>query len=308
MAEDVLPQQSGRVPSGGGSPPFVAALDGSPHEDAVATWAAAAAQRHGVRLDLVHVVEVGVTLTPYDVLAGEVPWYGEELGASARAHLEEVASAVRARHPGLEVRVLTPVGSPAAVLVGLSAGATVVVGASGHGLVERLVLGSTALAVVAHGHGTVAVVPGPLPPVEPHRVVVGADGSEAGARAVAHAVAEAATVGGSVTVVTAWTVEVEDGVVVTEPGTERWRRVEDRLVESSRAALAAAHEQHPEVPVEVVARNGRPATALLDVAGEVDAALVVVGRRGRGGFAGLLMGSVSRTVAQRSSTPVAVVH
>ena len=119
------------------------------------------------------------------------------------------------------------------MLVGLSESATVVVGASGHSRVERLVLGSTALAVAAHGHGAVVVVPGPLPPVEPHRVVVGGDGSAAGARALAHAVAEAATVGGQVTVVTAWTVEVEDGVVVTEPGAERWQRVEERLVEAS---------------------------------------------------------------------------
>ncbi len=114
--------------------------------------------------------------------------------------------------------------------------------------------------------------------------------------------------GGGVTVVTAWTVEVEDGVVVTEPGTERWQRVHDRLVASSRTALAAAREAHPDVPVDVVVRNGRPATALLDVAREVGADLVVVGRRGRGGFAGLLMGSVSRTVAQRATSPVAVVH
>ncbi len=308
MADDVLSRQSGQAPEGPGPRRVVAALDGSSHEDAVATWAAATAARRGVGLDLVHVIEVGVTLTPYDMLAGEVPWYGEELETAARAHLEEVASRVRDRHPDLDVRVLTPVGSPTAVLVGLSERATVVVGAAAHDRLERLVLGSTALAVVAHGRGTVVVVPELLPPVEPRRVVVGVDGSEPGARALAHAVDEASTVGGSVTVVTAWTVEVEDGVVVTEPGTERWQRVQDRLVDSSRSALAAAREAHPDVPVDVVVRNGRPATAVLDVAREVGADLLVVGRRGRGGFAELLMGSVSRTVAQRASTPVAVVH
>ena len=99
MADDVLSRQSGRAPEGADPEPVVAALDGSSHEDAVAAWAAATAVRRGVRLDLVHVIEVGVTLTPYDMLAGEVPWYGEELEAAARAHLEEVAARVQGGIP-----------------------------------------------------------------------------------------------------------------------------------------------------------------------------------------------------------------
>ncbi|QIM20138.1 universal stress protein [Phycicoccus sp. HDW14] len=308
MAENELSRQSGQPREGTGPRPVVAALDGSSHEDAVLAWAAALAVREGVRLDLVHVVELGIAMTPYSVFAAETPWYGEQLETDARARLEVAAGRLTARHPGLEVRVHVPFGSPSAVLVGLSERATVVVGASAHDRLERLVLGSVALAVVAHGHGTVVVVPESLPPVEPHRVVVGADGSEAGARAVAYAVAQAASVGGRVTAVTAWTVEIEDGVVVTEPGSDRWSRTESRLVGSARAALAGAHAAHPEVPFEVVVRHGKPAAALLEVARQEEADLLVVGRRGRGGFAGLLMGSVSRAVAQRAPVPVAVVH
>ncbi|MGG5259632.1 universal stress protein [Phycicoccus avicenniae] len=307
MAEDVLPRHEAHPLEGTDPAPVVAALDGSSHEDAVVAWAAATAVRRGARLDLVHVIELGIALTPFSVFAAEAPWYGEQLMTSARTRLDALAGRLRARHPGLEVAVHASHGSPAAVLVGLSERATVVVGTSSHDRLERLVMGSTALAVVAHGHGTVVVVPESLPPVEPHRVVVGADGSEAGARAVAHAVQEAASVGGRVSAVTAWTVEVEDGVVVSEPGSERWGRVEARLAAATRDALAAAHAARPEVPVDVVVRHGKPATVLLEVAREADADLLVVGRRGRTGIGGLLMGSVSRSVAMRTSVPLAVI-
>lgn len=288
-------------------PAVVAALDGSPHEDAVIAWAAAAAARQHARLELVHVVEVAVSLTSYDMLVSEAPRFGEQLESAARGRLDVLALGVRDRYEGLDVTVHTPVGSPPAVLVAMSERATVVVGAVSQSRLHRLVLGSTALAVAAHARGTVVVVPEATPPVEPHRVVVGADGSEGSARAVAHAVAEAATVGGAVTVVTAWTVEVDEGIVVTEPG-PRSERVEQRLRESTLAARKHARAEHPDVPIEVVVRQGRAADSLLAVAAEKDADLVVVGSRGRGGFAGLLLGSVSRTVVQQAKCPVSIVR
>ena len=49
-----------------------------------------------------------------------------------------------------------------------------------------------------------------------------------------------------------------------------------------------------------------PAKALIDAAAEAD--LVVVGSRGHGGFAALMLGSVSRTVLQHSPRPVAVIR
>jgi nucleotide-binding universal stress UspA family protein len=54
-------------------------------------------------------------------------------------------------------------------------------------------------------------------------------------------------------------------------------------------------------------REGNPVTALLDVADELDADLVVVGSRGAGGFPGLLLGSTSAQVAQHARTPVVIV-
>ena len=59
------------------------------------------------------------------------------------------------------------------------------------------------------------------------------------------------------------------------------------------------------VPVSVHTVRGHPARVLLD--GAQDAELLVVGSRGRGGFAGVLLGSVSQRVAQHAPCPVVIV-
>lgn len=304
--EVVTPQRAGSTDRG--VKRVVAALDGSGQEAGVLAVATALAVRRSLPLDLVHVVDPGFSITPYDLLLGADPSFVHRLERSSRARLDEYAQTVRRDHPELRVETRTPWGPPSATLVARSEDAVVVVGAPTRDRVERVLLGSTAQTVVAHARGTVLVVPGDSPPVEPRHVVVGVDGSAPSARAVDYAVDEAARVGGRVTVVTAWTVEVEDGVVVTEPGTPRWQRVEDRLRRDAEPCLAGARAAHPQVPVDVVVRNRPPAAALLEVADDAGADLVVVGSRGRGGFVGLMLGSVSRAVAQRSDRPVAVVR
>ena len=75
----------------------------------------------------------------------------------------------------------------------------------------------------------------------------------------------------------------------------------DRAVD---AALDAAETPSPRVERLVV--QGDAARALLDVSSGAD--LVVVGSRGRGGFTGLLLGSVSQQCATHARCPVVVVH
>jgi nucleotide-binding universal stress UspA family protein len=58
--------------------------------------------------------------------------------------------------------------------------------------------------------------------------------------------------------------------------------------------------------IETIAVRGSPATALLDIARGAD--LLVVGNRGRGGFRGLLLGSVSEVCVHHATCPVAVVR
>ena len=71
-------------------------------------------------------------------------------------------------------------------------------------------------------------------------------------------------------------------------------------------AVAAVKQAQPAVECEGKAVEGQPAASLLEEA--ADASLIVVRNRGLGGFASLLVGSVSQQVVHHASCPVVVVR
>ncbi|MDG4858264.1 universal stress protein, partial [Streptomyces sp. T-3] len=75
------------------------------------------------------------------------------------------------------------------------------------------------------------------------------------------------------------------------------------VLDDARARLGAGR---PTVPIETDLAREDPAEAILSAAAGAD--LVVVGTRGRGGFAGLLLGSASRKIAAHMDRPVVVVR
>jgi nucleotide-binding universal stress UspA family protein len=168
-----------------------------------------------------------------------------------------------------------------------------------------VLLGTTSLDTAMHAACPVVVV-GEEPGDVSRPVVVGVDGSDHSLRAAAVAGDEASRRGVGLVVVTTWWLEVVDGIVVTEEGSPEWQRVEARYRAMVDQALAPVRQQHPDLPIDVDVRNGRPLDALLERSRE--AGLVVVGSRGRGGFAGMALGSVSHKVLQRSLVPVAIVR
>ncbi len=83
-----------------------------------------------------------------------------------------------------------------------------------------------------------------------------------------------------------------------------WGVAEPRAHEALAERLAGWQERYPDVRVRRVVVFDRPAHHLLEQA--ETAQLVVVGSHGRGGFAGMLLGSVSTAVVHAASTPVIV--
>jgi nucleotide-binding universal stress UspA family protein len=139
------------------------------------------------------------------------------------------------------------------------------------------------------------------------RIVVGVDGSEPSKAALAWAADEARLRSDHVLAVLAWTPPMIAAgpwpgmVPIPAPADDE---------QDAKAALAElvddVLDHIPKVEVEQRVVHGPPAQALIDAAR--DAQLLVVGSRGHGGFAGLLLGSVSQQCAQHAACPVVIVR
>ena len=139
-------------------------------------------------------------------------------------------------------------------------------------------------------------------------IVVGVDGSEGGAAALEFAAGEAALRHARLRIVTAWELPVSglgaDFAPPMDAGTLDAFRIRAEQVADD--GLAIAKKLQPSLEVEALAAVGQPADVLLEQSS--DAHLIVVGRRGFGGFKSLLLGSVSQQVVHYATCPVVVVN
>lgn len=135
-------------------------------------------------------------------------------------------------------------------------------------------------------------------------IVVGVDGSSGSGAALRFAVEEARLRNAALRVVTSWHVPAlaySGGFAVPIDPHEYEELAKAAAVE----ALAALEKETAGVDVECLAKEGQAAKVLLEEAQGAD--LLVVGSRGHGGFAGLLLGSVSQQVAHHAPCPVVIV-
>jgi nucleotide-binding universal stress UspA family protein len=132
---------------------IVVGVDGSPDAARALEWAIDEAKRRGMKVLLVHGVEVGaVAASPYG--GGSVL---EQLEDSGRVLLGEAMEAVKAA--GLPVDCRMEIGSGAHALIEASRGAELlVVGSRGHGGFVGMLLGSVSNACTHHAHCPVVVI------------------------------------------------------------------------------------------------------------------------------------------------------
>ena len=299
-------------------PVLVGVAEGGGH--AALHWAADEAERRGVSLRILHAYSAEASYPwgyGYPLPAGVLHNAEEVARGNAMSVLQDAANHVRDHYPSLEFSTTLARMSAAASLVAASAeSSTLVVGRREHRHPRLAALGSVSLAVAAHAECPVIVIP-PAAHREAGRtdgdraaagpaggqIVVGVEDSPACLDAVGFAFAQAAARGLALTAVHAWWVDptvlaMSEGALWTELGSD-----EPVVVDTLLAPWAT---RYPQVPVKRLMVRELPGEAL--VAAGAGAELLVVGSRGRGGFANLLLGSVSRDVLQHATCPVAVVR
>ncbi|MEU1283521.1 universal stress protein [Kitasatospora sp. NPDC005856] len=144
-------------------------------------------------------------------------------------------------------------------------------------------------------------------PEEKGRIVVGVDGSESSERALRWAVRQAELTGGEVVAVIAWEYPTYHGARGWfPPGVTDEAALESRARQEADRAVRQAVGEDPPVEVRTEARYGSPAGSLVEAARGAD--LLVVGSRGLGGFAGMLIGSVAQHCTRHATVPVVVVR
>jgi nucleotide-binding universal stress UspA family protein len=251
------------------------------------------------------------------VWIGDVPGLGynplaspEDSGRLAQELAEEELAKALSRRPAVAQVRATAVGRegrPGVVLTTESAAADlVVVGRHGHGVVSRVLLGSTTSYLLHHARCPVMVVPETVGPVDAvGTVVAGVDGSAGGRAALRWAAAEARRRSWPLVALHSW-------LLTSLPGRAPMQYVPDLAEYETEARewlekeLATVLPDRTGLDLRVELSHGSAAWGLLDHTGPED--LLVLGSRGRGGFTGLLLGSVAAQCTEHASGSVVVVR
>ncbi len=136
-------------------------------------------------------------------------------------------------------------------------------------------------------------------------IVVGVDGSETSLEALRWARDECRRRDCALRVVTCWTYPVLIGMAAAQaPISGAELELDARAVGEAAVEKVLGSDQDVQVGTDVL--EGPPSLKLLEY--DHTAEMIVIGSRGRGGFAGLLLGSVSQHLAEHARCPVLVVH
>ncbi|ORA69127.1 universal stress protein [Mycolicibacterium elephantis] len=281
---------------------IVVGVDGSPASKVAVDWAAREADMRNTALTLVHVLPAA-RFWPEVATPSRIEQLYQSQAQRWLREATTVAEKAMTAPGRIDTRLLDGAVLPS--LVDLSKEAQlIVVGCRGQGAIARRLMGSISRGLVQRAHCPVAVLHDEDPlmscPVARAPVVVGIDGSPASELAAEIAFDEASRRGVELVAVHAWM----DDTTFELPADE-WSATGKGMAEQTLTQqLTRWRQRYPEVPVRQVVVRDQPARQLVKQAD--DAQLVVVGSHGRGGFAGMLLGSVAAAVAESARMPVIV--
>jgi nucleotide-binding universal stress UspA family protein len=284
---------------------IIVAVDGSPESDAAVSWAVHEASTRHENITLMHLVQPVAVNWPVSPERATVKEWQEENARRVIEHARDgLSAALDQQHPA-DFRTEVLHAHPVDALVDASTDARmIVVGSHGRGAFGRLLMGSVSRGVVEHAHCPVAVIhldDACAPADRNAPVLLGVDGSPASEAATEWAFDEASRRGVELIALHAWS----DIAVFPILGMD-WRTYQGQGEEVLAERLAGWQERYPDVRISRRLVCDTPARWLLEESQNTQ--LVVLGSHGRGGFAGMRIGSVSAAVAQSAKVPVIVVR
>ncbi|WP_030914262.1 universal stress protein [Streptosporangium amethystogenes] len=273
-------------------------VDGSQAALEAVSWAVREAGLRDTGLRVVHVMVAWPLEMTEDAPYADV---GRWMRDGATSMVTDALNRAREEDSRVKVESSLLPGDPRGVLIKAAQDADLlVVGSHGRDGFSGMLLGSVALGVAGHAVCPVAVIRR-MPARSGGEVVVGVDGSVAGVSAIEFAFAEASLRGADLRAVHAWNQPVVGGGTFAPAPAEETAEGERRLLAE---ALAGWSERYPDVRVTEQVEQGHPVDVLKNASAQAD--LLVVGSRGRGDLAGLLLGSVSHSLLQHAVCPLVV--
>lgn len=279
-------------------------VDGSAASHAAVAWATHEAVIRELPITVMHAISPVVVGWPVGQMYADMTEWQQENGQDVVDDALKTLSANLGESTPPEIHTQMVYSGVLPALIEASKDASmIVVGNQGMGALGRLLLGSVTTGLIHHARCPVAVIHTDegAAPDSGAPVLLGIDGSPASEAATALAFDEASRRGVGLVALHAWS----DVGVFPMLGMD-WRDSEAKGEEVLAERLAGYQERYPDVRVKRLLFCDKPSRWLLQES--EGAQLVVVGSHGRGGFRGMLLGSVSSAVAQSAKVPVIVVR
>jgi nucleotide-binding universal stress UspA family protein len=279
------------------------ATDGSQHSEGAIREAIRLAKKCSSSLTALSVID---TNPEFDALAPQIM---EKKAKEARQNLDAVRD--RAKKEGVLCDIAVREGEDSYKDIVDEAvkrkSTMIIMGRRGRTGLKRLIMGSVTARVIGHAHCNVLVVP-TAAQLEFKNIVIATDGSKYSVAAASEAIGIAKRNRSKLTVIADVPAELAAPTDI-ELAVEQRELIADQELQVAEKNAKAVKEaaQKEGVDVQAFVMSGKPADAIIEIARDKVADLIVLGSHGRTGIERLLMGGVTERVIVLASCPVLVV-